>query len=530
MRNEKNNLSTPLILRMKLKMKREKSIKHVRKETGWPRKKALAEMKNAKEKGLPFYRYVSAQCWKLNQVELDSFISELLRLEKNKQKLISDICGITGWEANRAAEEISKAKCFGITNKQYSSKSLYLLSDTELREYAEELKKRKENNNADNKFYIEAVCTKTGWSSERAQDEMNKMKEKGVSYLKYVQKELWNKNIDADAVIKFIKEDKKRISSNKQVYIDRICEATGWNTAKAELEVLKAKNICGSSYEDYLVYRFYEKSAEEQKQYVTLGMFNKMMIKYNEHTASAQNFDDKAQFNRNFKDLIKHSWFINENLSYSEFLNNIRNLDKIIIKPLAATQGKGIEVLPCNVSNENNKELYEHIMELDKSIVEEYIVQHEDMMQFCSSSVNTVRVMTLNYNGECKFLYSVFRMGKDGVVDNFHAGGVAASVDLDTGIVCSNAADLNGNVFTNSPSTGAKIKGFKIPHWDVIREICIKATGRIKGTDLVGWDFAVTPEGADLIEGNPGASYIVAQIPNVEDNIGLANVMALPYL
>ena len=526
----KDNLSTPLFLRLKLKIKREKSIKIVRKATGWSKDKALNEMKIAKSKGLPFYRYASAQCWNMDQDELDIFISKLLNFEKNQQKYINAISDETGQPGNKVAEEICKAASLGITNKQYYSKSLYLLSDNELREYAKELKKRKKNNKADKEYYIDIVCAKTDWSREHTLEEMERLKEEGVSYLKYVQKGLYNKDIDEESVIKLVNKDKKRISSNQQVYIDRICQATGWNIAKAELEVLKAKNICGSSYEDFLVYKFYEKSAEEQKQYVTLGMFNKMRIKYNERTTSIKNFDDKAQFNRNFQDLIKHAWFINRNLSYCEFLNNIHDLDKVIIKPLAATQGKGIEVLPCNESSEKNRELYEHIMGLKESIVEEYIIQHKDIMRFCSSSVNTIRVMTLNYKGECKFLYSVFRMGKDGVVDNFHAGGVAATVDLETGVVCSNAADLNGNVFTHSPSTGVKIKGFKIPHWEIIRDMCIKATGRIKGTDLVGWDFAVTPEGADLIEGNSGASYIVAQIPNVEDNIGLANVMALPYL
>ena len=41
---------------------------------------------------------------------------------------------------------------------------------------------------------------------------------------------------------------------------------------------------------------------------------------------------------------------------------------------------------------------------------------HEEVAKFCPTSVNTVRVTTLNYKGECKFLYSVFRMAEDGKI------------------------------------------------------------------------------------------------------------------
>ena len=61
-------------------------------------------------------------------------------------------------------------------------------------------------------------------------------------------------------------------------------------------------------------------------------------------------------------------------------------------------------------------------------------------------------------------------------------------------------------------------------------ESCKKANGRIEGVNLVGWDFAITQDGAELIEGNPIVSYILAQIPNVADKIGLKPVMYDPYM
>jgi len=360
---------------------------------------------------------------------------------------------------------------------------------------------------------------------------MDKAKALGITKLKYVQKSCWEmEDGEIKRLSKFILNDKKRINENKKKYIKSICQNTGWSIGKAELEILKAKINCGASYEDFLLFNLYKLNKEEQKEYVTLDMFNKMRLKYNDYYKAINNFDDKATFNKNFSDLVKHKWFVNENLSYEDFLDNIKGLNKIIIKPLSATQGIGIETAQCNVSEEENKKLYDKIINLGNSIIEEYIIQHDEIMKFCDSSVNTLRITTLNYNNECKFLYSVFRMGRGNVVDNFHAGGIAASVDINTGIISTNAADLKGNTFEASPLTGKKIKGFKIPHWDMIIETCKKANGRIEDVNLIGWDFAITQDGIDLIEGNPGASYVVAQIPNIEDKVGLADKMVKPYL
>lgn len=450
----------------------------------------------------------------------------------NNEKYIKQLTERTGWNREKAIESLNKAAAMGITNYQYVSKYVFQLTEDEQAEFASLLKLLEEKKKKDNNFYISEVCRQSGWSRKKAISEMEKAKETGVSYLKYVQKAYWSKKNEKvkERLVKSILIDKERIATNKKTYVEKIREKTGWSIGKVQLEVMRAKVNCDASYEDFYVFKLYEKTAEEQKKYITLGLFQKMRIKYNDHMKAWKTFDNKVEFNTMFADLIKHKWFFNRDISYDEFLSKIEGLTKLIVKPLTATQGKGIQVFSCNISDEDNKKLYDNIMNLGKSIVEEYIIQNKEIAKFCATSVNTVRVMTLNYENQCKFLHSVFRMGNGGVVDNFHAGGVAAAVDLETGIIYTNATDLDGNVFTESPATGIPIKGFQIPYWNDVIELCEKATGRVEGVNLIGWDLAITDNGVDLVEGNPGASYVVAQIPNVEDNIGLADVMALPYL
>ena len=388
------------------------------------------------------------------------------------------------------------------------------------------------------------MCRETGWTPAEAQESMDKAKEMGISYLKYVQNGCWELSEDEllELAEKITRYKTEPIAANKAYYVQKIMDAAGWSRGKTELEVLKAKNLTGCSYEDFYVFRFYAISPEEQVKYVTLDLFNKMRIKFNHHSTAAAMFDDKAKFNETFHDFINRRWFVNTDLTFASFVHHTEGLSSVLVKPLCATQGQGIYKLNIRGDEKSLHEAYSRLtappegredpedLSPAPSIVEEYIVQHEATMSICPASVNTLRITTLNYNGQCHFLYSVFRMGRGGVVDNFHAGGIAAAVDIETGKVITDAADLSGNTFPVHPVSGITIKGFQIPHWDQILSVCQNIYNRVEGVNLIGWDFAITPDGVDLIEGNPGASYVVAQIPYVSQGIGLRSVMTDPYL
>ncbi|MEE1313986.1 MAG: sugar-transfer associated ATP-grasp domain-containing protein [Lachnospiraceae bacterium] len=454
---------------------------------------------------------------------------------KFKKKEITDknikkVCEATGWKEKKAKLKMDWAKEKGVSYWQYASKAAYDLTNDEIVELGRAIKAYNKIIKQNQKFYINIVCEKTGWDYAHAKEEMDKAKKNGIPYVKFIKKRCWEVNDQRkQEIANFNKKDKKRITNNKEMYLQKIMDATGWSRGKTELEVAKAKAICEVTYEDYYAFKFYNLSPDEQKNYLTFGLFDKMRLKYNDGKA-AKIFADKGGFNEIFADLNHHRWFINHDLSYEDFLKNIEGLNAIIVKPLSSTQGKGVTKFECNISEEKNRKLYDTVMGLNKSIIEEYIIQHEEVMKFCPTSVNTIRITTLNYENECHFLYAVFRMGRGDVVDNFHAGGIAATVDVNTGIVTTDAADLDGNTYPVNPYSGVKIKGFQIPHWDKVIEACKKANGRIEGVNLVGWDFAITEDGAELIEGNPIVSYILAQIPNVADKIGLKPVMYDPYM
>lgn len=57
------------------------------------------------------------------------------------------------------------------------------------------------------------------------------------------------------------------------------------------------------------------------------------------------------------------------------------------------------------------------------------------------------------------------------------------------------------------PATGERIAGFQLPDWDEAVDLALRAHKTLPTIALVGWDIAITPDGAVIIEGNsmPGA-------------------------
>ena len=176
------------------------------------------------------------------------------------------------------------------------------------------------------------------------------------------------------------------------------------------------------------------------------------------------------------------------------------------------------------------KSAYEDLMSKKKMICEECIIQHPAIAAFNSSSVNTVRVLTIvdskDGEAECHHVYAGFRMGRGKSVDNFHSGGIIASVDTATGITCMDAIDLAGNHYPIHPLSGLNTEGFQLPNWDKVLEITEKAALRLAslktgGAGMVGWDVAITQEGACLVEGNSEPSHTIIQLPFVQSRKGM---------
>ena len=87
----------------------------------------------------------------------------------------------------------------------------------------------------------------------------------------------------------------------------------------------------GSGLQDYLNYKFYEKSYKERKKYATIGYTAKAYKKL-ASIEYASFFSNKVNFHKNFSKFTKRD-FLSPDDTYENFLNFINKHKEFVMKP-----------------------------------------------------------------------------------------------------------------------------------------------------------------------------------------------------
>jgi hypothetical protein len=156
---------------------------------------------------------------------------------------------------------------------------------------------------------------------------------------------------------------------------------------------------------------------------------------------------------------------------------------------------------------------------------------HRELVDLAGMTLATIRVLSMtDVNGDVHVMYAAFRMPRrhNAVVDNFHAGGIAAAVDFATGRLGA-ATDLGLSQslgwVDRHPSSNAPIRGRVLPYWKEAIDLVRRAHSRaFKDRIMIGWDIAITDDGPIIVEGNAGPDLDiiqrVGQIPLGSDQFG----------
>ncbi len=269
--------------------------------------------------------------------------------------------------------------------------------------------------------------------------------------------------------------------------------------------------VYGAGYVDYEVIGFYKLNHKQRASMLTRGKNNTFVKKLNEKEYWSI-FDHKNEFNEKFSDFIQREWLYPISKKREEALSFFEKHAVFFAKPNDGQCGKGIEKIQTK-DWDNVEDLYAHLVENHLELVEEPIKQHTAMNTLNSSSVNTVRVVTvMNQQKKVTILAAFVRIGNGKVVDNFNSGGMTAKVDIETGRICEEAVNKKGEVFACHPLTGTKIKDFLIPNWKEAKEMVCKAAKQSTHVRYIGWDVAITQSSATLVEGNQFPGHDIYQV------------------
>ncbi len=268
---------------------------------------------------------------------------------------------------------------------------------------------------------------------------------------------------------------------------------------------------------DYFQYGFYYRKRADKKRFIT---FDRLLTIINICNSKKERyiFDSKPEFNKVFGEFLGREWLDMSSANYEDFKLFAERHSTIFVKRPQGMFGQGVSLIKV-AEIESLEKAYQELKE-EKALMEEVINQHLDLAEFNPSSANTLRLVTLLCeDNTVKVMAAVLRIGRKGkVADNFHHKGIAAIIDIETGIVITPGVDNEYKRYVIHPDSQKPIVGFKIPKWEDLLIKVKKAALIIPSVRYVGWDVTVDKNGVIMIiEGNFGPDPDVLQIP---DGIG----------
>ncbi len=261
---------------------------------------------------------------------------------------------------------------------------------------------------------------------------------------------------------------------------------------------------------EYLIYQFYNYKDHYRKNFLLRHHQRNQYRRVNNIKITGS----KYNFYNNLSEFFQREVLKLPECGKKVFLEFVKKHKQVVLKPDKGSLGNGFSVL----NYESDQQVLEYYNKItDDMLCEEFINQHKVLSAVNPFSVNTIRIVSLRKNDGIEIISASLRSGSktECLVDNMACGGLVASIDIETGIVCSFAVDHNQKRYMHHPITKAQLIGLNIPNWFEAIDTVKKAHTKLTGNLVVGWDIAITETGVDIVEGNSAPSHEVMQLADL---------------
>ena len=191
-------------------------------------------------------------------------------------------------------------------------------------------------------------------------------------------------------------------------------------------------------------------------------------------------------------------------MTLEDFRQFVDGQKKIICKPVSGEGGEGHIIYHLDGSR-SVEDLYNEIKALPRSLLETWIEQHEVLSALYPDAVNIARLHTIHDGNldNIRFYGTNFSIAFKGELANTCLDNtISTQIDDETGVINTDGFDSQYNIYKKTPGTNITLRGYQLPYWDEVLELCRRAAARVPEMRLVGWDVAFTPDGPVLVEGN----------------------------
>jgi hypothetical protein len=178
----------------------------------------------------------------------------------------------------------------------------------------------------------------------------------------------------------------------------------------------------------------------------------------------------------------------------------------------------------CNLSKQQKQ--------LKQVILQPRLRNHTALSPLTNGALSTLRIVTcLTPAGSIDLMPPVIRMPTGhSVVDNFSQGGLAAPIELATGVVCGAALKKDETFGVISmdkhPDSGQPFNGFLIPMWPEAIDLAQRAHETFRSIHFVGWDIAILEDRPIILEAHVKFNFNVTVLPH---GCALSDTQFIPY-
>ena len=293
-------------------------------------------------------------------------------------------------------------------------------------------------------------------------------------------------------------------------------------------------SLGGYSAADYYLLGFY-KGIGRAKKFMTLGQYNEVRRRLNRQVCGIIEFN-KWVFGKYCESVgiptPQCYGIFHKEIGFARDLRPLRGPDELwtflvetnrpfAIKPLAGDRGENVRIfdsidthrltlIGANGVQIGFDSFYRELISQEEPwLLQEKVLQHPVLAALHASSVNSARIITLrNDDGDVTTWAAALRIGVGAAeVDNTTSGGLAAHVDLTSGLCEAASSRSSIRTIARHPDTGCDIEGLVLPYWDVVMETARNAHRSLPFARSLGWDIAFGLEGPVVLEVNGSWYY-----------------------
>lgn len=178
--------------------------------------------------------------------------------------------------------------------------------------------------------------------------------------------------------------------------------------------------------------------------------------------------------------------------------------DKVLVKPVRGSGGIGVFAF----EPASRDELESRLQDLGPGewLAQEAAKVHPALAPIALDALSTARIVTmLDERGVPEIVSASIRFAvTPGIaVDNNHAGGLSALIDMETGALGKPMEIEGPGKYDRHPTNGERVEGLVVPDWQEAKELAVEAHAKAFASHvLVGWDIGFSDRGPILIEAN----------------------------